>query len=220
FVVAIGDPYGLGQSASSGIVSALERSSLRAAGYQNFIQTDAAINPGNSGGALVDAQGNLVGINTAIYSESGGSMGIGFATPIDIARKVMDEIVKTGGVKRGWLGVEPQDMTAELARAFQLERDARGVIIAGVLRGKWQDTAISTFALLGFSMPVFWLALLLMLFFSLHLGWLPVSGRFDLLYQVKPITGFALIDAWLSDSPYRAEMIGSALRHMILPIAA
>ncbi|MGQ1887369.1 putrescine export ABC transporter permease SapB [Serratia marcescens] len=93
-------------------------------------------------------------------------------------------------------------------------------IIAGVLRGKWQDTAISTFALLGFSMPVFWLALLLMLFFSLHLGWLPVSGRFDLLYQVKPITGFALIDAWLSDSPYRAEMIGSALRHMILPIAA
>nr|WP_301286299.1 putrescine export ABC transporter permease SapB [Serratia nevei] len=93
-------------------------------------------------------------------------------------------------------------------------------IIAGVLRGKWQDTAISTFALLGFSMPVFWLALLLMLFFSLHLGWLPVSGRFDLLYQVKPITGFALLDAWLSDSPYRNEMIGSALRHMILPIAA
>ena len=93
-------------------------------------------------------------------------------------------------------------------------------IIAGVMRGKWQDTAISTFALLGFSMPVFWLALLLMLFFSLHLGWLPVSGRFDLLYQVKPITGFALIDAWLSDSLYRTEMIGSALRHMILPITA
>ncbi|CAI0819207.1 Peptide transport system permease protein sapB [Serratia rubidaea] len=93
-------------------------------------------------------------------------------------------------------------------------------IIAGVMRGKWQDTAISTFALLGFSMPVFWLALLLMLFFSLHLGWLPVSGRFDLLYQVQPVTGFALIDAWLSDSPYRSEMIASALRHMILPIAA
>ncbi|QJW55440.1 Putrescine export system permease protein SapB [Serratia plymuthica] len=93
-------------------------------------------------------------------------------------------------------------------------------IIAGVMRGKWQDTAISTFALIGFSMPVFWLALLLMLFFSLHLGWLPVSGRFDLLYQVRPITGFALIDAWLSDSPYRSEMIGSALRHMILPITA
>nr|WP_233527692.1 putrescine export ABC transporter permease SapB [Serratia sp. PAMC26656] len=93
-------------------------------------------------------------------------------------------------------------------------------IIAGVMRGKWQDTAISTFALIGFSMPVFWLALLLMLFFSLHLGWLPVSGRFDLLYQVRPVTGFALIDAWLSDSPYRSEMIGSALRHMILPITA
>lgn len=91
-------------------------------------------------------------------------------------------------------------------------------IIAGLMRGKWQDTAISTFALLGFSIPVFWLALLLMLFFSLHLGWLPVSGRFDLLYQVKPVTGFALIDAWLSDSPYRTEMIASALRHMVLPI--
>lgn len=93
-------------------------------------------------------------------------------------------------------------------------------IIAGVMRGKWQDTAISTFALLGFSMPVFWLALLLIMFFSLHLGWLPVSGRFDLLYQVHPTTGFTLIDTWLSDSPYRAEMIASALCHMILPIAA
>ncbi|MGF6192021.1 putrescine export ABC transporter permease SapB [Serratia sp. 2723] len=93
-------------------------------------------------------------------------------------------------------------------------------IIAGVMRGKWQDTAISTFALLGFSIPVFWLALLLMLFFSLHLGWLPVSGRFDLLYQVKQVTGLALLDAWLSDSPYRNEMIASALRHMVLPIAA
>ncbi|MFC0225888.1 putrescine export ABC transporter permease SapB [Serratia aquatilis] len=92
-------------------------------------------------------------------------------------------------------------------------------IVAGVMRGKWQDTAISTFALLGFSMPVFWLALLMMLYFSLHLGWLPVSGRFDLLYQVKPVTGFALVDAWLSDSPYRTEMIASALRHMVLPIA-
>lgn len=93
-------------------------------------------------------------------------------------------------------------------------------IIAGVMRGKWQDTAISTFALLGFSIPVFWLALLLMLYFSLHLGWLPVSGRFDLLYQVKQVTGLALVDAWLSDSPYRNEMIASALHHMVLPIAA
>ncbi|WP_431222348.1 putrescine export ABC transporter permease SapB [Serratia sp. L9] len=93
-------------------------------------------------------------------------------------------------------------------------------IIAGVMRGKWQDTAISTFALLGFSIPVFWLALLLMLYFSLHLGWLPVSGRFDLLYQVQPVTGFALIDAWISDSPYRSEMIASAFRHMVLPITA
>lgn len=133
-VLAIGNPFGVGQTTTQGIVSALGRNGLGLNTYENFIQTDAAINPGNSGGALVDAQGNLVGINTAIYSESGGSMGIGFATPIDIARKVMDEIVKTGGVKRGWLGVEPQDLTPELARAFQLDRDARGVIIAGVLR--------------------------------------------------------------------------------------
>lgn len=93
-------------------------------------------------------------------------------------------------------------------------------IIAGVMRGKWQDTVISTFALVGFSIPVFWLALLLILFFSLHLNWLPISGRFNLLYQVQPITGFALLDAWLSDSPYRSEMVASALRHIILPIAA
>lgn len=93
-------------------------------------------------------------------------------------------------------------------------------IIAGVMRGKWQDTVISTFALVGFSIPVFWLALLLILFFPLHLNWLPISGRFNLLYQVQPITGFALFDAWLSDSPYRSEIVASALRHMILPIAA
>jgi len=133
-VLAIGNPFGVGQTTTLGIVSALGRNGLGLNTYENFIQTDAAINPGNSGGALVDAAGNLVGINTAIYSESGGSMGIGFATPIEIARKVMDEIVKTGGVKRGWLGVEPQDVTPELARAFGLDRDTTGVIIAGVMR--------------------------------------------------------------------------------------
>ncbi|MGE8568913.1 Periplasmic serine endoprotease DegP precursor [compost metagenome] len=133
-VLAIGNPFGVGQTTTQGIVSALGRNGLGLNTYENFIQTDAAINPGNSGGALVDAEGNLVGINTAIYSESGGSMGIGFATPIEIARKVMDDIVKTGSVKRGWLGVEPQDVTPELARAFELKNDTRGVIIAGVMR--------------------------------------------------------------------------------------
>ncbi|MBP2171572.1 cationic peptide transport system permease protein [Erwinia toletana] len=93
-------------------------------------------------------------------------------------------------------------------------------IIAGVMRNKWQDKVISALALLGFSMPVFWLALLLTLFFSLNLGWLPVSGRFDLLYEVKNVTGFALIDAWLSDSPWRHEMLVSAITHMILPVTA
>ncbi|KGD93341.1 2-alkenal reductase [Achromobacter sp. RTa] len=133
-VLAIGNPFGVGQTTTQGIVSALGRNGLGLNTYEHFIQTDAAINPGNSGGALIDAEGNLVGINTAIYSESGGSMGIGFATPIEIARKVMDEIVKTGGVKRGWLGVEPQDVTPELARAFELDRNTTGVIIAGVMR--------------------------------------------------------------------------------------
>lgn len=133
-VLAIGNPFGVGQTTTQGIVSALGRNGLGLNTFENFIQTDAAINPGNSGGALVDAHGNLVGINTAIYSQSGGSLGIGFATPIEIARKVMDEILRTGGVKRGWLGVEPQDVTPELARAFGLGKDAKGAIIAGVMR--------------------------------------------------------------------------------------
>ena len=133
-VLAIGNPFGVGQTTTQGIVSALGRNGLGINTYENFIQTDAAINPGNSGGALIDADGNLVGINTAIYSESGGSLGIGFAIPIDAARKVMDDIIKTGSVRRGWLGVEPQDITPELARAFGLPADTQGVVIAGVLR--------------------------------------------------------------------------------------
>ncbi|CAJ50936.1 protease [Bordetella avium 197N] len=134
-VLAIGNPFGVGQTTTQGIVSALGRSGLGANAYLNFIQTDAAVNPGNSGGALIDTQGNLVGINTAIYSQTGGSLGIGFAIPIDIARRVMDEIIKTGKVRRGWLGIEPQDLTPELAHAFKLGEDAPGVIIAGVMRG-------------------------------------------------------------------------------------
>jgi Do/DeqQ family serine protease len=132
-VLAIGNPFGVGQTTTQGIVSALGRDQLGLNAYENFIQTDAAINPGNSGGALIDQNGEVVGINTAIYSQSGGSLGIGFAVPIDIARGVMDEIIRTGSVKRGWLGVEPQDLTPELARAFRLP-SSRGVIIAGVMR--------------------------------------------------------------------------------------
>ncbi len=140
-VLAIGNPYGVGQTTTQGIVSALGRNGLGINTYENFIQTDAAINPGNSGGALIDTQGNLVGINTAIYSETGGSLGIGFAIPIDAARRVMDEIIKTGKVRRGWLGIEPQDLTPELARAFRLDASASGVIIAGILRGGPADQA-------------------------------------------------------------------------------
>ncbi|OZI77136.1 S1C family serine protease [Bordetella genomosp. 12] len=140
-VLAIGNPYGVGQTTTQGIVSALGRNGLGINIYENFIQTDAAINPGNSGGALIDTQGNLVGINTAIYSETGGSMGIGFAIPIDAARRVMDEIIKTGKVRRGWLGIEPQDLTPELARSFHLDSAASGVIIASILRGGPADKA-------------------------------------------------------------------------------
>jgi len=132
-VLAIGNPFGVGQTTTMGIVSALGRNRLGINIYENFIQTDAAINPGNSGGALIDTQGRLIGINTAIYSESGGSLGIGFAIPSTAARTVMEQIIATGSVTRGWLGIEPQDITPELARAFRLDRE-EGVIIAGVLR--------------------------------------------------------------------------------------
>ena len=132
-VLAIGNPFGVGQTTTMGIVSALGRDGLGINVYENFIQTDAAINPGNSGGALIDTQGKLVGINTAIYSQSGGSLGIGFAIPASAALRVMDQIIKEGRVKRGWLGIEPQDMTAELARAFGVEQ-AQGAIVAGIVR--------------------------------------------------------------------------------------
>jgi serine protease DegQ len=133
-VLAIGNPFGVGQTTTLGIVSALGRNRLGINIYENFIQTDAAINPGNSGGALVDAQGRLVGINTAIYSETGGSLGIGFAIPASAARAILEQIIANGRVTRGWLGVEPQDMTPGLAASFGLKQ-ARGVILANVLTG-------------------------------------------------------------------------------------
>jgi serine protease DegQ len=139
-VLAIGNPFGVGQTVTMGIVSALGRSHLGISTFENFIQTDAAINPGNSGGALVDASGNLVGINSAIYSRSGGSLGIGFAIPADLARQVMEQIVRTGTVTRGWIGVEVQDINAELAESFRLP-NTNGTLIAGVLRGGPADRA-------------------------------------------------------------------------------
>ena len=132
-VLAIGNPFGVGQTVTSGIVSALGRTQLGINTFENFIQTDAAINPGNSGGALVDTNGHLMGINTAIYSRSGGSMGIGFAIPTSTARTVMEAIVKEGKVTRGWIGVEPQDLSPELAESFGV-RSGQGVIITGVLQ--------------------------------------------------------------------------------------
>jgi serine protease DegQ len=139
-VLAIGNPFGVGQTVTLGIVSGLGRSHLGITTFENFIQTDAAINPGNSGGALVDASGNLVGINTAIYSQTGGSMGIGYAIPVSIARQVMEQIVEKGSVTRGWIGVGVQDITAELAQSFKLSA-ARGVLITQVERGSPADKA-------------------------------------------------------------------------------
>jgi S1-C subfamily serine protease len=132
-VLAIGNPFGVGQTVTSGIVSALGRSQLGLSTFENFIQTDAAINPGNSGGALVDANGLLVGINTAIFSRSGGSLGIGFAIPVEVARQVMEGLIQNGQVTRGWIGVEPRDLNPEIAEMLRLPVST-GVLITGVLR--------------------------------------------------------------------------------------
>ena len=132
-VLAIGNPFNVGQTVTAGIVSALGRNQLGLSTFENFIQTDAPINPGNSGGALVDVNGQLVGINTAIFSRSGGSMGIGFAIPVDLARQVMEGLIKEGRVTRGWIGVEPRDLPAEYVESFRLPiKD--GVLITGVLQ--------------------------------------------------------------------------------------
>jgi serine protease DegQ len=139
-VLAIGNPFGVGQTVTGGIVSALGRTGLGINTFENFIQTDAAINPGNSGGALVDAGGNLVGINTAIFSRSGGSMGIGFAIPVSTAKMVLEQIIKNGAVTRGWIGVEVQEVTTGVAESFRLD-STRGALIAGVLRGGPADRA-------------------------------------------------------------------------------
>ena len=139
-VLAIGNPFGVGQTVTMGIISALGRNNLHINSFENFIQTDAAIKFGNSGGALVDTRGNLIGINTAIYSQSGGSVGIGFAIPVSTAKTVMEAIIKDGHVVRGWIGVETQDITPELADSFSLQRSS-GAMIAGVVRNGPADKA-------------------------------------------------------------------------------
>jgi serine protease DegQ len=139
-VLAIGNPFGVGQTVTMGIISALGRTQLGINTFENFIQTDAAINPGNSGGALIDANGNLLGINSAIYSRTGGSLGIGFAIPVSTVKAVMEAIITHGQVVRGWIGVEPQDITPELAESFKLPK-SDGVIIAGVLKSGPADKA-------------------------------------------------------------------------------
>ena len=133
-VLAIGDPFGVGQTVTMGIISALGRNRLGINRYENFIQTDAAINPGNSGGALVDVNGNLIGINSVIYSRSGGSLGIGFAIPVSMAKDVMEQIIAEGSVTRGFIGIAPQDITPELAESLKLKA-ARGALVAQVTRG-------------------------------------------------------------------------------------
>jgi serine protease DegQ len=139
-VLAIGNPFGVGQTVTLGIISALGRNNLHINNFENFIQTDAAINFGNSGGALVDTNGHLLGINSAIYSQTGGSVGIGFAIPVSTAKNVLDAIVKHGQVVRGWIGIESQDITPELAESFGLGKSS-GAIIAGVVRGGPADRA-------------------------------------------------------------------------------
>ncbi len=138
--LAIGNPFGVGQTVTFGIISATGRDHLGINAFEEFIQTDAAINPGNSGGALINATGELIGINSAIYSRSGGSQGIGFAIPINLAKGVMTQIIEQGHVVRGWLGIEAQDLTPQLAESFNLD-SVHGVLISGVLREGPADKA-------------------------------------------------------------------------------
>lgn len=140
FAIAIGNPFGLGQTVTSGIISAVERSGLGIEGYENFIQTDASINPGNSGGALVNLRGELIGINTAIFSKSGGSQGIGFAIPANMANDIMDQLIKNGEVRRGRLGAQAQDLTPQLAEAFGIPF-RRGAVVSHVEKKSPADRA-------------------------------------------------------------------------------
>lgn len=140
FVVAIGNPFGLGQTVTSGIVSALGRSGLGIEGYEDFIQTDASINPGNSGGALVNLRGELVGINTAIFAPSGGNVGIGFAIPVNMVEQVIQHLAEFGEVRRGFLGLQIQDLTPELAKAFNLQ-DTKGAVVVEVQKDSPAETA-------------------------------------------------------------------------------
>ena len=139
-VLAVGNPFAVGQTVTMGIVSAVKRNHLGLNAFENFIQTDAAINPGNSGGALVDVNGNLIGINSAIYSPNGGSLGIGFAIPVSTAKKIMEQIILSGSVTRGWIGVAVQEITPELAESFKLGK-IQGVLISEVVRGGPADQA-------------------------------------------------------------------------------
>jgi serine protease DegQ len=139
-VLALGNPFGFGNTVTHGIVSALGRNHLGINRFEDFIQTDAAVNPGNSGGALVDSAGSLIGVNSAIFSQSGGSQGIGFAIPVSLARNVLEQIIRDGEVTRGWLGIEPQEVTPDVAVAFALQ-DVDGVLIRGVLKNGPADRA-------------------------------------------------------------------------------
>jgi Do/DeqQ family serine protease len=140
FVLAVGNPFALGQTVTSGIISALGRTGLGIEGYEDFIQTDASINPGNSGGPLVDLQGRIVGINTAIVAPTGGNVGIGFAVPINIARQVMEQLISYGEIKRGRIGVEIQDLTPDIAQGLGTTRTG-GAVIARVLPGSSAEHA-------------------------------------------------------------------------------
>ena len=141
FVIAIGNPFGLGQTITTGVVSALGRSGLGIEGYENFIQTDASINPGNSGGALVDLAGELVGINTAIIAPSGGNVGIGFAIPSNMVRRVANQLLETGAVKRGWVGLSMQPLNASLRQAFGFADSQNGVLVSEVEQGSPAERA-------------------------------------------------------------------------------
>ena len=190
-VLAIGNPFGVGQTVTMGIVSATGRNRLGINTFEDFIQTDAAINPGNSGGALINARGELVGINTAIFSESGGSQGIGFAIPTSLARGIMQQLLVHGRVIRGWLGVMSQDITPELAESFNLPR-AEGILISGVLeRGPADLAGIEPGDIIT------------------RVNGQPTSSAYDIMNQIAilPPGSTALIEGWRGDQHFKTEVI-------------
>lgn len=219
FAVAIGNPFGLGQTVTSGIISALGRSGLGIEGYEDFIQTDASINPGNSGGALVNLNGELIGINTAIFSQSGGNIGIGFAIPMNMARDIMAQLIKHGKVRRGVLGIQAQDLTPELAQAFNIDkRHQQGAVITDI--GKDSAAAKAGLQVGDIIIEANGRAIRNSANVRNIVGLLPIGERvrFKVLRNGKPLTLSAVVSEqkqqWVDGGTFSKRLAGAAISNI------